>query len=235
MGFQLIDLLEQEKETINIMLVDNNRLFREGICAMLADHPLFKVIGAVGDRQDALNMASKTNPNMILLEPILEEEPCMNLIPELLNQALQAKILLVTSINDFELQQLALKRGAMGIVKKRSSSKSILLKAIEKVSQGEAWVDRVTIAHMLNEIRDGKPKMPVDPMTQRINDLTPRERQIISLTCQGMKAKDLAYHLSISESTARHYLSSIYTKLDLDGLGDLIIFAFTHRLVKLPG
>jgi len=227
-------MIKQTRQSITILHIDPNLLFREGIDEILNDHPFIKLVGSVGDIQDALTQVSQTRPDLILLEFSTEEGICAEVIPKLLNESPLSKIILVTNSTDMNTHQLALKNGAIGIVEKKTSSKSTLLKAIEKVSNGEAWVDRQTVAHIINVLSNKAQSNPIDLMRQRIDNLTTREHQVISMVCQGMKPKELANYLMISESTARHYLSNIYAKLDLTSLGDLIIFAFTHGLVDIP-
>jgi RNA polymerase sigma factor (sigma-70 family) len=106
------------------------------------------------------------------------------------------------------------------------------MKALEKISEGEAWIDRSTLANVLAEISRHNEAKEVDNDLARIATLTPRERQVISLVCAGLKNKQIAERLFISESTVRHHLSAIFSKLELSGRFDLIIYAHRHELTK---
>jgi DNA-binding NarL/FixJ family response regulator len=108
----------------------------------------------------------------------------------------------------------------------------VLLKAIKKVHQGEVWLDRSMLSSLLNEKTQANKK--VEPDEAKMANLTVRERELIGMIAEGLKNKQLAERLFISETTVTHHLSSIYSKLGVSDRLELVIYAFAHSLAKLP-
>src|SRR5258706_116023 len=103
----------------------------------------------------------------------------------------------------------------------------VLLKAIEKVHAGEVWLDRTMMAHVLSEMAMGG-ALPPRTQADRIASLTEREREVIALVNEGCKNKQISDHLSISETTVRHHLTSIFAKLGVESRLELVIFIHRH-------
>jgi two-component system nitrate/nitrite response regulator NarL len=120
--------------------------------------------------------------------------------------------------------------GAMGVVLKEHAAE-VLIKAINKVHQGEVWLDRSMMGTVLDEMTQAP---EIDPEGARIASLSDREREVIALIAEGLKNKQIAQRLFISETTVTHHLSSIFSKLDVSDRLELIIYAFRHGLAQLP-
>jgi DNA-binding NarL/FixJ family response regulator len=120
----------------------------------------------------------------------------------------------------------------MGVVLKEDAA-DLLLKAIEKVYKGEAWLDRLTLGSLIFQM-SSQEKETVDPRTRKIASLTDRERQVIALIAEGLKNRQIADRLFISHVTVTHHLSSIYGKLGVSDRLELVIYAFANKLAKMP-
>ena len=216
---------------IRVLLLDQHVLVREGLCMLLSGRPEIQVVGEAGSSDHAILLAKQANPDIILLELNLDGELNVEIIQDLIVEARQAKIILVTGIGDGEIHNLAVQMGAMGVVLK-TQSKGVLIKAIQKVHAGEVWIDRAMMASVLAHL--ARPRAQEDPEKARIESLSEREREVIVLLGEGLKNKDIADRLSISETTVRHHLTSIYNKLGLSDRLELIIYAFRHDLAELP-
>jgi len=123
--------------------------------------------------------------------------------------------------------------GVRGVVKKNDSP-AILLKAIEKVHEGELWIDRGASGRIFMEMARQKAAQGSDPEKTKIATLTGRERQTIVAIASDASApaKVIARRLCISEHTLRNHLTSIYSKLDLTSRLDLYAYAARHSLNK---
>jgi len=119
----------------------------------------------------------------------------------------------------------------MGLVRKEEAAE-VLLKAIRKVHQGEFWLDRSTMSSLMNEMT--QPDKKLDPDEERIATLTPREHEVIVLIAEGLKNKQIAERLFISETTVTHHLGSIFSKLGVSDRLELVIYGFAHKLAKMP-
>jgi DNA-binding NarL/FixJ family response regulator len=120
----------------------------------------------------------------------------------------------------------AVRLGARGVLRKDASAQTVI-KAIEKVHDGQIWLDRASMARMLGAMHHG-----IDPEHARQATLTQRERKIIEAVLSGHGAanKALAARLFISEHTLRNHLSAIYHKLGVSNRLGLYVYASEHRL-----
>lgn len=141
------------------------------------------------------------------------------------------RMLLLTGRSDPEELDGAVMSGVRGLVKK-SDPPTQLLKAIEKVHEGELWIDRGATSRIFMEMARRKAAQGDDPERTRIATLTSRERQtIIAVTADASApAKVIARRMCISEHTLRNHLTSIYSKLDLSSRLDLYAYATRHSL-----
>ena len=198
---------------------------------MLIDqNPAMKVIGVAGNRSEALALAASEQPNMIILDILLGDEDGLTFLPELREVTRNARVLVLTGLRSSESQRRAIRAGAMGIVLKEHAAE-VLIKAINKVHQGEVWLDRSMMGAVLDEMTQAP---EIDPEVARIAGLTDREREVIALIAEGLRNKQIGLRLSISETTVTHHLSSIFSKLDVSDRLQLIIYAFRHGLAQLP-
>jgi len=224
---------ETRSDVIRVLLLDQHALVREGLRRILEEHRHFKVVGESGRSDEALQLAAARQPDVILLELNLDGELNTEIIPALLDVAPGARAILVTAIDEQPVVQLAVQMGVVGVVPKTSGS-ATLCKAIEKVRAGEVWIDRVMMASVLGSLTRTRASEERDPEVQRIRSLSEREREVIGLIGQGMRNREIAQRLSISEITVRHHLSSIYSKLSVGDRLELTIYAYRNGLAALP-
>jgi DNA-binding NarL/FixJ family response regulator len=218
----------QPLQPLRLLIVDDQLMVRQGLRMLLERQPRMHVVGMASTRSEALDQAGQTSPDLILLDLELEGS-AVDLVPELRAIAKNARILILTGSSDGHAHRQAVRLGASGVVSKKSPVE-VLVKAIEKVEQGEVWLDRSTMGSVLREIADGSH----DQDEANIQTLTPREREVITLIAEGLKNKQIAERLTIREATVTHHLSSIFSKLGVvDRLG-LTIYAFGHGLAKVP-
>jgi len=198
---------------------------------MLIDqNPAMKVIGVAGNRSEALAVAASEQPNMIILDILLGDEDGLTFLPELREVTGNARVLVLTGLRSSESQRRAILAGAMGVVLKEHAA-DVLIKAINKVHQGEVWLDRSMMGSVLDEMTQAP---EIDPEGAKIASLTDREREVIALIAEGLKNKQIGQRLFISETTVTHHLSSIFSKLDVSDRLELIIYAFRHGLAQVP-
>ena len=126
----------------------------------------------------------------------------------------------------------AIRKGAMGLVRKEADPDTIV-RAIREVDGGAAWLEPALMGAVLSQL--GKKAQPdTDPEKRKIETLTAREREVAQLTGEGVRAKDIASRLFISEITVRHHLTSIFSKLGVTDRVDLMVYAYRNGLAKAP-
>lgn len=142
----------------------------------------------------------------------------------------RAKILAVSCSEDDQLQDAVVLAGARGWVR-ANDSPDTLLRAIEKVHQGEVWLDRSATGRIFVAMARQQVSISTNPEQEKIARLTKREHQTVAVLAQDSSAngKRLAERLHISENTLRNHLTSIYSKLDLRNRVELYAFAQRNR------
>jgi DNA-binding NarL/FixJ family response regulator len=192
--------------------------------------PRLMLAGSVASVAQYLLSLHLYTPDVVVLD--LDSEDCIESLADLHRQT-KAKILVVTGSSDVALHDSAVMAGARGVVDKReSASASTLLKAIEKVHEGELWIDRNATSRIFLELARKKAERDMDPEQEKIAKLTRREQQTIASLASDPSApgKLVAEKLHISEHTLRNHLTSIYSKLGLTNRVDLYAYALKHGL-----
>lgn len=216
---------------IRILIVNDQLVVREGLRMLIENHPGSKVIGMARTRAEALDLIAREPVDLIILDLELGGESALSFIPELREASKTARILVLTGARNSETHQQAAQLGAMGVVLKEDAA-DLLLKAIEKVFLGEAWLDRITMGSLLWQLSSHQE--PSDPQTQKIASLTEREHEVIALIAEGLKNRQIAQRLFISPTTVTHHLSSIYAKLGVSDRLELVIYALRNRIARMP-
>jgi two-component system nitrate/nitrite response regulator NarL len=249
-------------QTIRLLLVDDQVIVREGLRLLLENQAGLTVTGEAANCQDAVALAAREQPDIILLDLDLGGTHGLDCLPELLAVAPHARVLILTGVYDLDIHHTAVGRGAVGIVRKMEAA-DVLVKAIRKVFAGEVWLDGALMARVLNDlwrVQSGRPvefasapqlrmsqpqrevvelwshqiEQPTPDEAARIAQLTEREREVIGLIGEGLRNQQIADRLSISVITVRHHLSSVFSKLDVGDRFELAIYAYRHGLAKLP-
>jgi DNA-binding NarL/FixJ family response regulator len=218
---------------IRILLVDDHVLVRAGLRLLIESRPGLQVVGEATNRDEALASAADTQPDVVVLDLDLGGNNSLDFLSELLTAAEAARVLVLTAASDPELHRRAVELGAVGIVLKEQAA-DLLLRAIEKVHTGEVWLERTMIAHVLGQMTRRQGHAQLNPEEAKIATLTAREREVIVLIGEGLKNSHIAKRLFLSETTVRHHLTSIFSKLGVHDRLELVIYAYQHGLVSIP-
>lgn len=218
---------------IKIVIIDDHKIVRGGLRMLIESHQHLSIVGEAGSRAEAIPVVARELPHVVLLDLDLNGESGLDLIPEITAASSQSHVLILTGVRDDEVHQQCLRLGAKGLVRKEMAAE-VLIKAIEKVGAGEIWFDRSMMSHVLSDVLNRREAKRIDPETAKINSLTEREKQIIPLVCEGLKNKQIAERLFISDTTVRHHLTSIFSKLDISDRLELVIYAYRFGLGKTP-
>jgi DNA-binding NarL/FixJ family response regulator len=218
-------------KNILIMLVDDHEVVRTGLASIIKKHPHLKIVGQAATRAEALQIARDEQPDIILLDLDLGEDNDLETIPQLMEITPDSKIIVLTGLRDTDVLREAVKLGARGVVKKENAASDVI-DAIQEVHEGSAWLERSMMGQLLSDMSPAGSK--VDPEGQRIRSLTGRESEVVGLVGEGLKSKEVAARLFISETTVRHHLTSIFSKLEVSDRVELMLFAYRNGLAKAP-
>jgi DNA-binding NarL/FixJ family response regulator len=219
----------QSSATVRILLVDDHAMFREGVKLLLQRDARLEVIGEAGDPAKALELTARERPDIVLLDIDLAGHDGLDMIESLQASSPASDIIVLTGIRDEGLQARALRSGAKGFVQKDQNG-DLVLRAIQKVHEGEIWFDRSTIGAAVTRLIEGDG----DEQAQPLGTLTARERDITRLVGEGLKNDAIAQRLFISEKTVRNHLTVIFDKVGVRDRLHLAIYAYRRGLAKLP-
>jgi DNA-binding NarL/FixJ family response regulator len=216
---------------IRVMIIDDHPTMLWGLSQLInGESQRMQVIGTARNAQEANAHIQNSIPDVVLLDLDLDGDSGLDLLPTLLaNPA--TRVLVLTGERQQTVLDQAVQKGARGILRKDASAEQVL-KAIEKIHQGEIWLDRSTLGRVLTELMEPATPQRADPDAEMRASLTGRERNIIQMVVEGQGAtnKVLAGKLFISEHTLRNHLTSIYNKLDLANRLELYVYALKHQL-----
>ena len=217
---------------IRLLLVEDHGIVRAGLRMLIGSQPGITVVGEATNRADALAVAAREQPDVILLDLDLGGEMVLDSIPELLVAAPKARMLILTGVRDPEVHRRAVHLGAVGLVLKERAA-DVLLQAITKVHAGEAWLEPAMVARVLSDVTRAQKTPPSAEKAKRVT-LTEREREVVGLIGEGLRNRQIAERLFISEATVRHHLTAIFAKLGVADRLELVIYAYQNGLIKLP-
>lgn len=217
---------KRQVDRIRIWVVANPLLVLDCLGFFIKKYKQFDLAGA--SQIDHGLPAFSRKPEADIVVVYLEPGDPVEIIDTLHTKFPKVKIIVITDGTDVDCSMKALNFGAVGIIQAKDGSNS-LIEAIKKAHNGETWLNQDLLTNLLEK---GAPKSGNGKIGPANDSLTPREMEVIAMIGKGFKSKVIAEHLSISQATVRHHLSSIYGKLGVDDRLNLMIYAVETGLVK---
>lgn len=211
------------------MLVGDYAMFRTALRMVLETDQRIRVVAESSPLDITANLLAEETSDLIVVD--LPDFCGGDVLPLLQDAGIP--VLVLVGKHDLGLYQRCLRFGISGLILKEESTE-ILFKAIEKIHNGEIWFDRTIMGETIRQLVVEKQIVHDDSKNHITTSLTDRERQVVDLICKGMKNKELAERLFISETTVRHHLTSIFSKLEITSRLELVVYAFKNNLVKMP-
>lgn len=215
--------------SVKIIIADDHAVFRSGLRALLEKEADFKVVDEAGTGTDTVNLASKKDFDVLLLDINMPGMTGPMVAEEVLRKCPRVAIVVLTMHEDEYYLQELFKIGVKGFVLKKSTGTD-LIQAIRAVTRGEQYIDPSLTSYVISPYV-GRSKKKKD---SRKNILTPREQEICSLLAYGHTNNEIAEKLFISERTVETHRSNIFSKLNLKNRAELVRFAIDNNLMKLP-
>jgi DNA-binding NarL/FixJ family response regulator len=214
--------LRRQLAPIRIGLVDDHNLVREGLRLVLGSDKGFEVVGEAATFEEAFELVATTHPDVLLLDLTFPEGDGLPLLRALRARHPDLRVIVLTMDRGSESVRQALVAGALGYVVKGARSRD-LFEAIRAVWRGERYLhSSITGAIVDDAIR----------LTQTGQQLSVREREILSLLASGHSPPDVGRMLGISVHTVRRHVANLSAKLGLRGMGALTRYAIQHGLVR---
>ena len=213
-------------ENIGVLIVDDHAIVREGQRALIDTEPGMAVAGEAKDGFEAVEMARRRQPDVILLDLHMPRKGGIAAIEEIKAENPKARILVLTSFTEAEEVYAAVKAGAMGYLSKDASSEEILT-AIRQVYRGELSMHPSIANKLMRELQRTSDLSPTE------EPLTAREVEILKLVAHGLPNQEIAETLVISERTVRTHVTNILSKLYLANRTQAALYALREGLADL--
>jgi DNA-binding NarL/FixJ family response regulator len=213
--------------TISILLADDHEIFRQGLQMLLASQSDFKVVGHVADGLEAIKMAERLKPDVVIVDMLM---PGLNGIEvtRQVKQRLPNVRVIVLSMHDDESYVLnALRSGAIGYVLKDSSAAD-LIQAVRAVIAGQRFLSPALAERAIQSYIN----KPEDEIHNHQIPLTTREREVLQLSADGLTAPEIARRLSISTRTVETHRANLMHKLNLHSQAQLVAYAQKHNFIS---
>jgi DNA-binding NarL/FixJ family response regulator len=215
---------------IRVLLVDDDDLMRAGLRSVLSSDETIEVVGEAGDGRLALSSVRELDPDLILMDIRMPDLDGISATREVLAVAPDMKVVVLTTFEDDDYIFDALNAGASGFLLKRTKPEE-LIAAIHAVADGDSLLS----PSVTRRVIDRMAAEPVPGLSgARLEQLTPREREVLELVGRGLSNREIADTFVIEESTVKTHVKRILMKLGLRDRVQAVIFAYETGLIR-PG
>ena len=221
--------------TIRVLLADDDALLRAGLAVVLSTDSDLDVVAEAADGLQAVDQCRRHTPDVVLMDVRMPGIDGIEATRRIVAILPDTKILILTTFQYDEYVWGALRAGASGFLLKRASPER-LLDAVHTVATGEALLDpavtRTLIQRHLETESGSADVHAVDiDARRRLDELTPRERQVLALIGQGRSNAEIAELLVIADSTAKTHVKRILAKIDARDRAQAVVFAYRSGLI----
>lgn len=212
---------------IDILIVDDHVLFREGLASLFRAQPDFRVLGEAGNVREAIEKARELKPQLVLMDFSLPDGTGLDATSEILANQPGTQIVFLTMHEDDERLIDAIRSGAIGYLLKNLPVNK-LLASLRGISRGEAPISRTMTRRILAEF--SQPENRGLRASTSLDMLTERELEVLGELAKGSTNREIARHLFISENTVKNHVHNILEKLGLKNRREAGRFAQQHGL-----
>jgi len=207
--------------TLTVLVVDDQRLVREGIASLLGLQPGISVVGMAADGNEAIEQTLALDPDVVLMDVRMPEMDGVDAVAVLRRRAPACKVVMLTTFDDEEYVVRALRAGAAGYLLKDLPAAK-LAEAVRLAHAGVTQLDQAAAAHVAAALTT-RPA-PTDA-------LTARETEVLRLIAAGATNREIAARLFLSEGTVKNHISRILGRLGLRDRTQAAIYARDHGLL----
>lgn len=213
-------------DPIRVLVVDDHSVVREGIRHVLEGGDGFQVVAEAANGAEALERAAGAHPDVVLLDLSMPGASGLDVVRQLRARHPDTRVLILSVHDDREYVLESVRVGAHGYLRKDSSPADIR-QAIRAVHAGDSFFSPPAARHLTAAVQD-------QAATDRLGDLTSREREILVRVARGRTNREAAAELGISVRTVETHRDSLMRKLGIHTVAGLTRFALEHRLLDSP-
>ena len=223
------------RETLRILIADDQDLVRSGFRMILNSYDGLSVEGEARNGEEAVYLAQKIRPDVVLMDIRMPVRNGIDATRAIRSNAVLAdvQVLILTTFDLDEYVYDALSAGASGFLLKDAEPDEIA-SAVRVVAAGEALIEPSITRRLIETFVAARPGVPAGAAARGIDQLTDREREILTLVARGLNNDQIGARLFISPATVKTHLARIMAKLDAHDRAQLVVRAYESGLVK-PG
>ena len=209
--------------SISVLLVDDHAVVREGLRTFLELQDGLEVVGEAGDGEEAVRVAERLRPDVILMDLVMPRLDGVGAMRELRRRAPASRVIVLTSFTDDEKLLPAIQAGAAGYLLKNVQPRE-LARAVRAAHAGEALLDPSVAAKLMEAIAQPQGEEPAE-------QLTAREREVLELIARGFSNKRIAVELGVAEKTVKTHVGHVLAKLGIHDRTQAALYAVRAGLV----
>jgi len=213
-------------EAIKILIADDHPVVREGLFAMLSREHGFEVVGEASDGVEAVNKAKKLSPDIVLMDLRMPELDGVEAMEQIKSAKPDTKFIILTTYSDDEYIFRGIEAGARAYLLK-DAPREELFEAIRVVHRGESLIQPAVASKVLDRLTELSRRAPSG------EGLSERELEVLRLVAKGAANKEIAAQLSITQSTVKTHITSIFQKLDVSDRTEAVTQALRKGIIRL--
>lgn len=219
------------EDVTRILVVDDHKLFREGLIALLDAAPETEVVGEAGTGREALALTERVDPDIVLMDIMMPDMNGIKATRRILDDHPGVGVIMLTMLEDDDSLFAAMCAGARGYILK-GADKAEVLRTVQAVAGGEALFGPAIAGRLMAFFQSaGRQGAGITPFP----DLTDREREVLALIAQGLSNAQIAAQLYISGKTVGNHISNIFNKLQVSDRAQAIVKAREAGLGQASG
>ena len=214
---------------IRVLIVDDHTVVRDGLNTMLSREGDFVVVGEAGDGEDAIAKNRDLDPEVILMDLRMPQLDGVEAMRRIRAEDSEVKFIVLTTFDTDEYIFDAIEAGAKGYLLK-DASRDEMFQAVRAVHRGESLIEPGVAARILDRLAEMSRR---GPQSDETDVLSTREVEVLRLMAKGSANKEIAFDLSISESTVKTHVANIFQKLDVNHRTEAVTQALQKGIISL--
>jgi RNA polymerase sigma factor (sigma-70 family) len=214
-----------------VLITDDDDLMRAGLAELLQGDPSIEIVGQAATGREAVERTRRLDPDVVLMDVRMPDLDGIEATRELTRAAPRTRVLILTTFEQDDYIFGALRAGASGFLLKRTRPEE-LIAAVHTIARGDSLLSPSVTRRVID--RMAQQPNPDLADQAKLDELTPRERQVLELVARGLPNREIARQLVVEESTIRTHIKRILMKLELRDRIQIAIFAYETG-VNRPG